>query len=123
MMEVNLSAQQYSALSNLINSISKRDSATLSSEFNISQEIQEEIIESLENYYDTSTILTAPPKDRASESAGGGRSFIEAFHMNDGAIGIECILFADGEPGEAIIHIEMSTNTTNPKLTYKYIGS
>lgn len=122
-MTLQLNDQQYQVLLDLIDSISKKDNITLSTKFNLTQEIQDEIAECLDNYYDPATRLTAPPLDRAAEPAGGGRSLIEVFYMNDGSFGIECILYANGNPGEAILHAEMTPDPENPKISYKYIGS
>lgn len=121
-MTIKLNEKQYNLIKHLINSISNQDTAALL-KLNLSIDIQEEITECLEIYYDSTTTLTAPPLVRSSESADGGRSLIECFYMNDGNIGIECILFADGKAGEAILHAELTSDTVNPKISYKYIGS
>ena len=122
-MEVTLNDKQYRLVEDFVATISDNNQTKLLNDFDLPPAVHEEIRECLENYFDSTETLTAPPRARQTEITDDERCLVEAFHMNDGNIGIECVIFANNIPSEAILHLELTKNAENPKLIYKYIGS
>jgi len=115
--------QAYAKLKELVEAIDVRDSQALQQEFGISYAVADEIYESIDEYFDKGTKLSIAPEETAFDSRGQQRPFIDAYETNDKALGLECVLFANGAPGEAILHIEVSESDGQLSVYYKYVGS
>ena len=83
----------------------------------------QEAIEAADAYFQRGTILALAPIGAAGEICASGRPAIDFFAMDDNTLGIECVLFADGKPSEAILHLAISDEDGATVLHYKYMGS
>src|SRR5471030_277260 len=115
--------QAYAKTKLLVEAIDRRDSPTLERDFGIPSAVADEIYESIDNYFDKGTKISIAPEGKAFESSAQHRPFIDAYETNDKALGLECVLFANGAPGEAILHLEVSERNGQLAVYYKYIGS
>ncbi|RON06238.1 hypothetical protein [Pseudomonas brassicacearum] len=115
--------QVYAKAKELVEAIGLRDSEALQQDFRITNAVADEIYESIDAYFDKGTKLSIAPEETAFDSFGQQRPFIDAYETNDKALGLECVIFADGTPSEAILHIEVSESNGQLAVYYKYIGS
>ncbi|WP_213941372.1 hypothetical protein [Pseudomonas sp. dw_612] len=115
--------QAYAKTKLLVEAIDRRDSPTLERDFEISNAVADEIYESIDDYFDKGTKISIAPEETAFDSRAQHRPFIDAYETNDKALGLECVLFANGAPGEAILHLEVSESNGQLTVYYKYIGS
>lgn len=113
----------YVKVKQLVITINQRDSQALQRDFGISTAVADEICEAIDDYFDRGTKVSICPEMEAFESRGKQRPFVDVYETDDGALGLECILFADGELSEAILHVEVSETDSQLSLYYKYIGS
>lgn len=120
MLDTVITEDQYSALARFVAAISARDGRTLSAQFLVSEDIVDEIFEAVSDYYDEGVALTVPSPEVAA-IPGGPRMLVEAYQTNYGTVIVECVMFADGVRGEAILHVEFVDDSD--RLHYRYIGS
>lgn len=113
----------YNKLERFVEGISNRDSSVLQREFSINPSVIDEIYESIDDYYDSGVKLSIATLAVAGHVQPGGRRLIDFYRMNDGGLGVECVLLIDGKVGEAILHAEFSIDGDKCELKYKYIGS
>ncbi|PTS99760.1 hypothetical protein DBR24_12150 [Pseudomonas sp. HMWF006] len=113
----------YVKVKKLVITISQRDSQALQRDFGISTAVADEIYEAIDHYFDRGTKISMCPEMEAFVSCTKQRPFVDIYEADDGALGLECILFADGKPSEAILHVEVSETDSQLSLYYKYIGS
>ncbi|RON69739.1 hypothetical protein [Pseudomonas fluorescens] len=121
-MSIPTNEQAYAKLKELVEAIDDRDSQALLNDFGISSAVAEEIFESIDEYFPEGAKLSIAPEKTAFDSR-KPRPFIDAYETDDKGLGLECILFANGEPGEAILHAEVAASDGKLSLSYKYIGS
>ncbi|MDD1014839.1 hypothetical protein [Pseudomonas rubra] len=121
-MDAPLTDHEYEVLHDFVSAIACRDSQTLRQRYEISPAVIEEIYESLDDYFPDAPSLTISARNQAQQQARGGRPFIDNFQTNEANTGIECILFANGCPSEAILHAELTTNDSTTRLHFKYIA-
>ncbi|UVM47721.1 hypothetical protein LOY38_14820 [Pseudomonas sp. B21-015] len=107
----------------LVIAINQRDSQALQCDFGISSVVADEIYEAIDDYFDRGTKVSICPEREVFESRGKQRPFVDVYETDDGALRLEYVLFADGKPSEAILHIAVSETDSQPSLYYKYIGS
>jgi hypothetical protein len=122
-MSIPTKQQAYAIVKRFVDTIDLRDTKALELEFGVSRALAEEIYESVDEYFDQGTKLSLAPEEHAFDIKGDQRPFIDAYETNDKALGLECVLFANGRPEEAILHVEVSESEGGVKLYYKYIGS
>ncbi|WJV23180.1 MULTISPECIES: hypothetical protein [Pseudomonas] len=115
--------QAYAITKKFVDAIDLRDTKALEHDFGVSSAVAEEIYESIDEYFEQGTKLSIAPEEHAFDVKGNQRPFIDAYETDDKALGLECVFFANGSPGEAILHIEVSESDGGIKLYYKYIGS
>ncbi|PMY59476.1 MULTISPECIES: hypothetical protein [Pseudomonas] len=115
--------QAYAITQKFVDTINLRDAKALWLEFGISNAVAEEIHESIDEYFEQGTKLSLAPEEHAFDIKEHQRPFIDMYETNDKTVGLECILFANGSPGEAILHTEISASEGRIQLHYKYIGS
>ncbi|MGF6207059.1 hypothetical protein [Pseudomonas frederiksbergensis] len=115
--------QAYAKTKLLVEAIDRRDSPALERDFGISSAVADEIYESIDDYFDKGTKISIAPEEKAFDSRAQHRPFIDAYETDGKALGLECILFANGAPGEAIFHLEVSESNGQLAVYYKYIGS
>ncbi|QBF27840.1 hypothetical protein EXN22_19915 [Pseudomonas tructae] len=121
-MDAPLTDHEYEVLHDFVSAISCRDSETLRLRHQISPAVIEEIYEALDDCFPDARSLAICARNQAQQQIGGGRPFIDNFQTNEANTGIECILFADGCPSEAILHAELKTNDSTTRLHFKYIA-
>jgi hypothetical protein len=114
--------QAYAKAKLLVEAIDRRDSSTLEQDFGISRSVADEIYEYIEDYFVKDTKISIAPEEKAFYLSIKGRPCIDVYETNEKAIGLECVLFADGAPGEAILHLEVSEVNGMLMVYYKYIG-
>jgi hypothetical protein len=114
--------QAYAKAKLLVEAIDRRDSSTLEQDFGISRSVADEIYEYIEDYFVKDTKISIAPEEKAFDLSIKGRPCIDVYETNEKAIGLECVLFADGVPGEAILHLEVSEVNGMLMVYYKYIG-
>ncbi|MGN4047993.1 hypothetical protein [Pseudomonas sp. SM4] len=115
--------QAYAKTKSLVEAINRRDSSTLEQNFGISSAVADEIYECIDEFFDKATSISIAPEEKAFDSSKQGRPYIDVYETNEKALGLECVLFADGAPGEAILHLEVSEVNGELMVYYKYIGS
>lgn len=115
--------QAYKKVKELIEAIDRRDTSVLESHFEIPSIVAEEIYECIDEFFDEGTRLSISPEAEAFSSGQHSRPFIDTYETNDEALGMECVIFANNKPSEAILHLELSESEGKIKTYYKYIGS
>ncbi|MGS7254208.1 hypothetical protein ACQ7NP_24140 [Pseudomonas anuradhapurensis] len=113
----------FNKLERFVEGISNRDSSLLQREFSINSSVIDEIYESIDDYYDSGVKLSIATMEDAGQVQVGGRSLIDFYTMDNGGLGVECVLLIDGVAGEAILHAEFAIDGDKCELKYKYIGS
>ncbi|MDG9931231.1 MULTISPECIES: hypothetical protein [unclassified Pseudomonas] len=104
--------------------ISSENIERLEKEFGVSQAVFSEIQECLEDFLGAVFSVSIAPLNKAFESSNNSRGNIDIYEMNDeGRVGVECILWVDGVPTEAVLHVEMEEKNYVYNISYKYIGS
>ncbi len=115
--------QAYDEAKRFIETIGLWDAPALQHKFGISGAVANEIFECIDEYFDEGASLSIAPLEAAFDSRTQKRPWIDVYETNVKALGMECVLFENGRPGEAILHIEVSENGEKLDLYYKYIGS
>jgi hypothetical protein len=121
-MSAPINHQAYAKTKLLVEAIDRRDSSTLEQNFGISSSVADEIYECIEDYFVKDTKISIAPEEKAFDLSIKRRPYIDVYETNEKAIGLECVLFADGAPGEAILHLEVSEVNGMLMVYYKYIG-
>jgi hypothetical protein len=122
-MSIPTNHQAYAKTKLLVEAIDRRDSSTLEQNFGISSAVADEIYECIDDYFTKGTKISIAPEEKAFDSSKQGRPYIDVYETNEKALGLECVLFADGAPGEANLHLEVSEVNGILMVYYKYIGS
>ena len=113
----------YSLLVEFIKMINNRDSNNMRKKFFINEEVFEEIIENLSEYFGEDFAIDIAPYQKAFERY-KNRQNIDIYEMNEsGVFGIECVIWRNEKPQEPILHAEVFGKSKDLKLRYKYIGS
>lgn len=115
--------QTYAKIKKLVEAVDVQDFQALQQKFGTSNTVAGEMYESINDYFDIGTKLTIAPEEKAFDSHGQRRPFIDTYETNDKALGLECVLFANGVPSEVILHVEISQNNGQLVVYYKYVGS
>ena len=94
----------------LLAAINARDSEAVQTLCHFSSACADEVFEAVDSYFERGVALALGPA-------------AHWYLMNDGALGMECELFADGKPGEARLHLDVADKYGVQTLHYHYIGS
>ncbi|MGK5061994.1 hypothetical protein [Janthinobacterium sp. LB3P112] len=118
-----LRQQAYAQAAAFVQTLDLRDPVALQSEWGLSPGVADEIIEMLDSYFSANQALSLAPLAEAFVPGKGGRPGVDVYATDAGPLGLECLLLADGKPGEATLHLEMSGHDGALRLHYHYIGS
>lgn len=106
-----------------VQTLDRRDSVALQRDWALPPAVADELIEMLDSYFAANQSLSLAPLAQAFVPGKGGRPAVDVYATDAGALGLECVLLADGKPGEAVLHLEMSGHDGALRLHYQYIGS
>ncbi|MEG2030377.1 MAG: hypothetical protein RR376_06965 [Janthinobacterium sp.] len=115
--------QAYALASALVAAISARDGAAVRHLCGSSSAVADEIFADIDGYFALGSSLSLASLPAAPPAPGAQRPAIDSYLTHAGTRGLECVLFSDGKPGEAILHVEVSARDGALALHYKYIGS
>lgn len=118
-----LRQQAYAQAAAFVHTLDRRDRLALQRDWSLSPGVADEIIEMLDSYFAAHQALSLAPQAEAFVPGKGGRPAVDVYATDCGPLGLECLLLADGKPGEAILHLEMSGHDGALRLHYQYIGS
>ncbi|OEZ86188.1 hypothetical protein JAB6_17710 [Janthinobacterium sp. HH104] len=113
----------YAQAAAFVQTLDGRDPVALQRDWGLSPGVADEIIEMLNSYFAADQALSLAPLAQAFVSGKGGRPAVDVYATDAGPLGLECRLLANGKPGEAILHLEMSGHDGALRLHYRYIGS
>ena len=115
--------QAYPLIQALVAALREGDSAALQRLCAVSGAVSDEMLADIGDCLAPGSVLSLAPLASASQLHAGGRPAIDSYVTHVGALGVECVLYAGGRPGEAILHAEVSAQGGALALYYKYIGS
>jgi len=118
-----LRQQAYAQAAAFVRTLDGRDPLALQRDWALSPAVSDEIIEMLDSYFAANEALSLAPLAQAFVPGEGGRPAVDVYATDAGPLGLECRLLADGQPGEATLHLEMSRHEGALRLHYRYIGS
>ena len=118
-----LRQQAYAQAVAFVHTLDRRDRLALQRDWSLSPGVADEIIEMLDSYFSVHQALSLAPLAEAFVPGKGGRPAVDVYATDCGPLGLECLLLADGKPGEAILHLEMCSDDGALRLHYQYIGS
>ncbi|NHQ90826.1 hypothetical protein [Janthinobacterium lividum] len=113
----------YAQAAAFVRTLDGRDPVALQRDWGLSAAVADEVIEMLDSYFAARQTLSLAPLAQAFVPGKGGRPAVDMYATDAGLLGMECLLLADGKPGEAILHLEMSGHDGALRLHYHYIGS
>lgn len=114
----------YDILNDFVKAINEKNTNELKEKFSVDQYIFDEIIKNLNEYFGEQLPIQISPLEKFSEINDGERPNIDIFEMNEPQTwGIECVIWRNGEPQEAILHVEVFGEIDDLEFRYKYIGS
>ncbi|MGX9782545.1 hypothetical protein [Janthinobacterium lividum] len=113
----------YAQAAAFVQTLDGRDPVALQRDWGLSPGVADEIIEMLDSYFAASQTLSLAPLAQAFVPGKGGRPAVDVYATDAGPLGLECLLLADGKPGEATLHLEMSGHDGALRLHYHYMGS
>ncbi|MGE8283260.1 MAG: hypothetical protein ACN6PX_05265 [Stenotrophomonas lactitubi] len=119
-LDVAITGDQYAALQKFVAAISARNREVLSERFLVPVDVIDEIFEAISDYFDEGVVLTVPMTGMAA-IPGDSRPPVDAYRANAETVIVDCVLFADGIPDEAILHVEFLDDSD--RLHYRYVGS
>ena len=118
-----LRQQAYAQAAAFVHTLDLRDPLVLQRDWSLSPGVADEIIEMLDSYFAANQALSLAPLAEAFVPGKGGRPAVDMYATDCGPLGLECLLLADGKPGEATLHLAMSGHDGALRLHYQYIGS
>lgn len=113
----------YAQAAAFVQTLDRRDPVALQRDWGLSPAVAAEIVDMLDSYFARAAALSLAPLAQAFVPGKGGRPGVDVYATDAGPLGLECLLLADGKPGEAILHLEMSGHDGALRLHYRYIGS
>jgi hypothetical protein len=113
----------YAQAAAFVQTLDRRDPVALQRDWGLSPGLAGEIVDMLDSYFAAGQALSLAPLAQAFVPGKGGRPPVDVYATDAGPLGLECLLLADGKPGEAILHLEVAGHDGALRLTYKYIGS
>ena len=118
-----LRQQAYTQAAAFVHTLDLRDRLALQRDWSLSPGVADEIVEMLDSYFAANQALSLAPLAEAFVPGKGGRPAVDVYATDCGPLGLECLLLADGKPGEATLHLAMSGHDGALRLHYQYIGS
>ena len=118
-----LRQQAYAQAAAFVHTLDRRDPVALQRDWSLSPAVAQEVVEMLDSYFLANQALSLAPLAQAFVPGRGGRPAVDVYATDAGPLGLECQLLADGKPGEATLHLEMSGHDGALRLHYQYIGS
>jgi len=115
--------QAHALATAFVGTLDLRDPVALQRKWAMSPALAGEICDMVDSYFAAQQRLSLTPLAQAFVPGKGGRPGVDVYATGDGPLGMECLLLADGKPGEAILHLEVAGHDGALRLTYKYIGS
>lgn len=113
----------YERAAAFVQTLDRRDPVALQRDWGLSPGVAGEIVEMLDSYFAANQALSLAPLAQAFVPGKGGRPAVDVYATDAGPLGLECLLLADGQPGEATLHLGMSSHDGALRLHYHYIGS
>ena len=113
----------YAQAAAFVQTLDGRDPVALQRDWALPPAVADELIEMLGSYFAADQALSLAPLAQAFVPGKGGRPAVDVYATEAGALGLECLLLADGKPGEAVLHLELSGHDGALRLHYRYIGS
>ncbi len=113
----------YAQAAAFVQTLDGRDPVALQRDWGLSSAVADELIEMLDSYFAADQVLSLAPLAQACVPGKAGRPAVDVYATDAGPLGLECLLLADGKPGEAVLHLEMSGHDGVLRLHYRYIGS
>lgn len=118
-----LRQQAYALATAFVRTLDRRDPVALQRDWAVSPALADEIAGMLGSYFTAEQALSLAPLADAFAPGRGGRPAVDVYATSAGSLGLECLLFADGRPGEAILHLDVAGRDGDLRLHYNYIGS
>ncbi|WP_219115674.1 hypothetical protein [Janthinobacterium sp. UMAB-56] len=118
-----LRQQAYAQAAAFVQTLDLRDPVALQRDWCLSPGVAGEVVDMLDSYFAANQALSLAPLALAFVPGKGGRPAVDVYATDAGPLGLECIMLADGKPGEATLHLEMSGHDGALRLHYRYIGS
>lgn len=114
-------SKAYELIRLFIEALNNKDKGTLSSEFGISEDVYEEIVEALSGYDECTSIWSPPPLRGAFDRKGNLHDF-DFYEMNQpGVWGGECRLWHGDQRAEPIFHAEFAEVDDKLIMVFRYI--
>lgn len=110
-------------LERFLDAVNARDHVALQRDWAVPPAVAAELYEDLDSYFPAGQTITVAPRHLAGATAAGGRPVVDSYRKHDDTLGLECVLFGDGVPGEAILHVDIHDQAGVLSLHYRYIGS
>lgn len=101
----------YAQAAAFVQTLDGRDPVALQRDWGLSPGVADEIIEMLDSYFAASQTLSPAPLAQAFVPGKGGRPAVDVYATDAGPLGLECLLLADGKPGEATLHWKCPATT------------
>lgn len=118
-----LRRQAYVLAAAFVQALDRRDPVALQGGWSMSPALAGEVVEMVDGYFAPQQRLSLAPLAHAFVPGKGGRPPVDVYATDGGPLGLECLLLADGKPGDAILHLEVSGHDGALRLAYRYIGS
>lgn len=118
-----LRRQAHALATAFVHTLDLRDPGALQREWAMSPALVGEICDMVDSYFAPQQRLSLAPLAQAFAPGQGGRPPVDVYATDAGPLGMECMLLADGRPGEATVHLEVAGHDGALRLSYKYIGS
>ncbi|MGK5010804.1 hypothetical protein [Janthinobacterium sp. MDB2-8] len=118
-----LRQQAYAQAAAFVHTLDRRDPVALQRDWSLSPAVAQEVVEMLDSYFLANQALSLAPLAQAFVPGKGGRPAVDVYATDAGPLGMECLLLADGKPGEVTLHLEISGHDGALRLHYHYIGS
>ena len=115
--------QVHDLLERFLDTVNTRDRVALQRDWAMAPAVAEELYQDLDSYFPARPAITVAPRDLANKTVAGGRPMLDAFLRHDHMLVLECVLFGDGVPGEAILHVDIRHTAGVLSLHYRYTGS
>ena len=113
--------EAYELICRFLEFFNNGDKGGLRREFDIEENVYDEIYEALSGYFEKMPAWTAPPLKFAFAHDQAVFDF-DFYEMNEvGAWGAECRLWQGGERSEPILHAEFSVEAGKLEMDFKYI--
>lgn len=122
-MDISEQGRWYGLLSAFVRSLDGRDEVAMHNDWRLPGPVISEIFAELDAFFSAGQTISLSPQAGAFAAAANARPMIDAYATHQQTAGVECVLFADGKPSEAILHAEIAGEGDAMQLLYKYIGS